>query len=81
MFSKHALARIERRGIDLDASRLDRLADGVGRAAGKGARASLVLVDDTAFVVAVPNRTVLTAVGSGQMKDSVFTNIDSAVIA
>lgn len=81
VFSKHALARIERRGIALDAAGLDRLADGVGRAAGKGSRSSLVLVDDTAFVVAVPNRTVLTAVGAGQMKDSVFTNIDSAVIA
>lgn len=81
VFSKHALARMQRRGIELDPSRLGRLSDGVGRAAGKGSRSSLVLVDGTAFVVAVPNRTVLTAVGSEQMKDSVFTNIDSAVIA
>ncbi len=80
-FSKHALARIQRRGIDLDAPTLGRLAEGVGRAAGKGSRDSLVLVDGTAFVVSVANRTVITAVGSEQMKDNVFTNIDSAVIA
>jgi hypothetical protein len=29
----------------------------------------------------VPSRTVITAVGSEHMRDHVFTNIDSAVIA
>ncbi len=80
-FSRHALARLQRRGIELDASTLGRLSEGVGRAASKGSRDSLVLVDGTAFVVSVSNRTVITAVGSEHMKDSVFTNIDSAVIA
>ncbi len=80
-FSKHALARVERRGIDLDANTLGRLSHGVQRAASKGSRDSLVLVDGTAFVVSVSNRTVITAVGSEHMKDNVFTNIDSAVIA
>jgi flagellar operon protein len=80
-FSKHALARVQRRGIELDASTLGRLSHGVQRAAGKGSRDSLVLVDGTAFVVSVSNRTVITAVGSEHMKDNVFTNIDSAVIA
>ena len=80
-FSRHALARVERRGIALDGTTLDRLAEGVGRAASKGSRDSLVLVDGTAFVVSVANNTVITAVGSEHMKDNVFTNIDSAVIA
>ena len=80
-FSKHALARIQRRGIELDPATLGRLSQGVGRAAGKGSRDSLVLVDGTAFVVSVSNRTVITAVGAEHMKDNVFTNIDSAVIA
>ncbi len=80
-FSRHALARVQRRGIELDASKLSRLSDGVSRAAAKGSRDSLVLVDGTAFVVSVSNRTVITAVGSEHMKDNVFTNIDSAVIA
>ncbi len=80
-FSKHALSRVERRGIELDPSTLGRLSQGVQRAASKGSRDSLVLVDGTAFVVSVSNRTVITAVGSEHMKDHVFTNIDSAVIA
>jgi flagellar operon protein len=80
-FSSHALQRVERRGIDLDPATLGRLNDGVDRAAAKGARASVVLVDQTAFVVAVPSRTVITAVDREHMKQQVFTNIDSAVIA
>jgi flagellar operon protein len=80
-FSKHALDRVQRRGIAIDASTLKRLGEGVSRAAGKGSRDSLVLVDGTAFVVSVSNHTVITAVGSEHMKDNVFTNIDSAVIA
>jgi flagellar operon protein len=80
-FSRHALERVQRRGIDLNPATLDRLGKGVERAAGKGSRDSVVLVDGNAFVVSVANRTVVTAVGSQQMKDQVFTNVDSAVIA
>ena len=80
-FSKHALQRLERRGLTVDGASMERLQEGVSRAAGKGARDAVVLVDDTAFVVSVRNRTVITAVGRDQMKDPVFTNIDSAVIA
>ena len=55
--------------------------DGVQRAAGKGSRDSVVFVDGTAYVVSVTNNTVITAVGSEHMRQQVFTNIDSAVIA
>ena len=80
-FSAHALQRVERRGIDTSPATLARLGDGLDRAAAKGARASVVFVDATAFVVSVPNRTVITAVDRDHMKQQVFTNIDSAVIA
>jgi flagellar operon protein len=80
-FSGHALQRVRRRGIELGQGTLERLQAGVERAAGKGARESVVFVDSTAFVVSVRNRTVITAVDSDHMKDHVFTNIDSAVIA
>jgi flagellar operon protein len=80
-FSNHALARLQRRGIEVDAATAQRLDTGVSRAAAKGSRDAVVLVDDTAFVVAVRNRTVITAVDSAHMRDHVFTNIDSAVIA
>lgn len=80
-FSNHAAQRLERRGIALTEEQHARLQDGVSRAAEKGSRDSLVLVDDNAFVVNVPNRTVVTAVDREHMRDQVFTNIDSAVLA
>ena len=80
-FSGHALQRLERRGIQVGPETLQRLESGVARAAGKGSRESVVLVDGTAYVVSVRNRTVITAVGPEHMREHVFTNIDSAVIA
>ena len=80
-FSKHALDRLTRRGIDLDGQMLTRLTDGIQRAAGKGSRNSVVFVDGTAFVTSVQNNTVITAVTPEHMREHVFTNIDSAVIA
>jgi flagellar operon protein len=80
-FSGHALERLQRRGIQMDEASLARLNGGVARAAAKGSRDSLVLLDDTAFVVSVRNRTVVTAVDREHMREQVFTNIDSAVIA
>jgi flagellar operon protein len=80
-FSGHAIQRVQRRGIEVVEPELARLQEGVDRAAGKGARESVIFVDSTAFVVSVRNRTVITAVDRDHMKDHVFTNIDSAVIA
>ena len=80
-FSQHALQRVERRGIDLSDGTLKRLEDGAARAASKGSRDSVVFVDGTAFVVSIRNKTVVTAVDREHMREHVFTNIDSAVIA
>jgi flagellar operon protein len=78
--SGHAMERLQQRGIPVDAATMARLSEGVSKAAAKGSRDALVLVDSTAFVVSVQNRTVITAVGADNMRDRVFTNIDSAVI-
>jgi flagellar operon protein len=80
-FSGHALDRVQRRGIDTSPQTLERLDGAVQRAAAKGARESVVLLDGTAFVVSVRNKTVITAVDAQSMRDHVFTNIDSAVLA
>ncbi len=80
-FSKHALERLGRRGIQVEPGQAQRLGAAVDAAAQKGSRSSLVLVDDLAFVVGVPARTVITAIDQQSMKEKVFTNIDSTVIA
>jgi flagellar operon protein len=79
-FSRHALERLQTRNITLTAGEVGRLQDAVERAASKGARDSLILMDELAFVVSFKNRTVITAMDGESMKEHVFTNIDSAVI-
>ncbi|KNZ70880.1 flagellar operon protein [Thermincola ferriacetica] len=79
-FSQHALQRLSTRNIQLSPADMQKLNDAVQRAAQKGARDSLVLMNNMAFIVSVTNRTVITAVDDASMKENVFTNIDSAVI-
>ena len=78
--SGHAATRLESRNIQLDDQAWERVMQGVEKAAAKGAKESLVMVDDVALIVSVKNRTVITAVEQEQLKENVFTNIDSAVI-
>lgn len=78
--SGHAQTRLQSRGIELGPAEWNRVLEGVERAAAKGAKESLVMVDNAALVVSIKNRTVITAVDQQHLKDNVFTNIDSAVI-
>lgn len=79
-FSQHALVRMQSRGLRLDPQDLLKLNDAVDRIAQKGARESLVYLNDVALVVSVKNRTVITAMDGSSAKETIFTNIDSAVI-
>jgi flagellar operon protein len=78
--SGHAQTRLQSRGIQLTEGDWDRVMSGVQKAAAKGARESLVMLDSVALVVSIKNKTVITAVDQANLKDNVFTNIDSAVI-
>ncbi len=80
-FSKHALSRLQQRNIQLTPHDLQCLDNAWERARSKGARESLVLLDDLALVVSIRNQTVITATSAASRKENVFTNIDSAVIA
>jgi flagellar operon protein len=80
-FSAHAQTRIQSRQIVVSAQDLQRIEGAVQRAASKGSRDSLILLDNAAYVVSVTNKTVITVVDRDSLKDNVFTNIDSAVIA
>ncbi len=78
-FSKHALSRVEERGIEVTPTLLERLGDSVEKAQAKGATNILALDQSLAFIVNVPNNRVITALSQAEMKESVFTNIDGAV--
>lgn len=79
-FSQHALQRLQSRDIKMGPAELNKLNNAVEKAAQKGAKESLILMNDLALVVSVKNKTVITAMDGASMKDNVFTNIDSAVI-
>lgn len=77
--SGHAQTRLASRNIELGKDQWERVLLGVQKAEAKGARESLVMVDDVALIVSVKNRTIITAVDQGNLKENVFTNIDSAL--
>lgn len=80
-FSQHAIQRLQSRNITIDQTGLAKLNGAVEKAAQKGAKESLVLMDNNlALVVSIKNKTVITAMDGASMKDNVFTNIDSAII-
>lgn len=79
-FSNHAAKRLEQRGIELGSGQLDQISSAVDKAAAKGSKESLILMKDLAFIVSVPNRTVVTAMDGNSIKNNIFTQIDSAIV-
>lgn len=80
-FSNHALKRLENRNISLSDADLGKIQDAVEKAELKGAKDSLVMMKDTAFIVNIPNKTVVTAMPLNNSDENIFTNIDSVVFA
>lgn len=79
-FSKHAALRLENRNISLSEEQMARLNNAAVKASEKGIKESLVIVDSLAFIVNIPNNTVVTALDGAESSENVFTNIDGAVI-
>ena len=79
-FSKHAMARVMERGVDVSSGSLERLNEGVKLAEEKGLKEPLILLDSTAFVVNIKNNKVVTVVHEDGLKGAVFTNIDGTVM-
>ena len=79
-FSRHATARIESRGISLDPAELDDLAGAIDRLEKRGARESLILLGEHAFIVGVPDRKVVTVLTRHEAAGNIFTNIDSTAV-
>jgi flagellar operon protein len=75
-FSKHAVERMEQRGIQMSQEQLSRISTAIGQAKDKGSKDSVVVVDDLAMVVSVNNSTVVTCLDA---KGAILTKIDSVV--
>ena len=79
-FSQHAIERMRSRGISFSPEDLGKIDQAIGRAAAKGSRDSLLLMGDSALIVSVKNKTVVTVMDQAGLKDNVFTNIDSTIV-
>ena len=79
-FSKHAMERIQSRGVDMSQQTLDSLNRAVTKARAKGCKDIAVIGEANAFIVSVQNNTVITTMNALEMRENIFTNIDSAVL-
>lgn len=79
-FSKHAKERMSQRQVEVSDSLIESLNQAVVQARQKGARDVAVIGAQGAFIVNVPNNTVITTMSGAEMKNNIFTNIDSAVL-
>lgn len=79
-FSNHAIERMHSRGISYSPQELSRLGEAVQKAAAKGSKDTLVLMDQSALIVSVKNNTVVTVMDKSALKENVFTNIDSTIV-
>lgn len=78
--SRHAQARMESRGIALDEHDVAELNGAIDALSRRGAKESLVLLDDKAFIVGVPDRKLITAMTRREAVGNVFSQIDSTVV-
>jgi len=78
--SKHAKKRLQARSIDFTKDEINKLETAIDKAKSKGAKESLVLINNNAYIVSVNNNTVITAMDKDSMQENLFTNIDSAIV-
>ncbi|MCL2497249.1 MAG: flagellar protein [Symbiobacteriaceae bacterium] len=79
-FSGHALQRMQQRQLSLTQVERQALQEATVKARSKGAKETLILSDKAAFVVSVTNNMVITVMDKENLKDNLFTQIDSAII-
>ena len=77
-FSAHALSRLEQRNIIVDDQIKAQLESAIDKIALKGGKESLIMLDEVAYLVSIPNKKVITALEASD--SNVFTNIDSALL-
>jgi len=79
-FSSHALKRLEKRNIYLTEEDFNKIEKAVEVAKAKGSRESLIILDKYALIVSIKNNTIVTAIDYEEMKEKIFTQIDSTII-
>lgn len=78
--STHAAKRIQERNLEMDSKEIAKLNDALKKLETKGGQDSLVITDQAAYILDVPNKKIVTAIDKENILDNVFTKIDSTVM-
>ncbi len=78
-FSGHAISRVESRELEVTDTDFQRLNKAFQIAESKGSKNPLIMIDDKAFIVNVPNKTIVTVMEKSKLENNAITNIDSAI--
>ena len=78
--SSHAEKRMVERNIAMDGKTKDMLMEALDELRAKGAKDSLVVTQDAAYLLNVPTRTLVTAMDLSEANDRIITNIDSVSV-
>lgn len=76
--SNHAIQRMNERGIRLNNKDIENLNTAINELEEKGAKESLILYKDVAFIASITNRTIITSMNNSEV--SIVTNIDSTMV-
>ncbi|WP_077617820.1 TIGR02530 family flagellar biosynthesis protein [Bacillus sinesaloumensis] len=80
VISKHAQKRLDERNISIQDYKWKEIQMKISEAKTKGIRDSLVVTNDAALIVNVPNNTVITAMNREEANSQIFTNINGTII-
>jgi flagellar operon protein len=78
-FSQHAMKRVEERNITMDTAEFAKLKSAVQALKNKGGQDSLVVTNKAAYIIDVKNNKVVTVLGNQDIKNNIFTKIDSTL--
>ncbi|HPE68879.1 MAG TPA: TIGR02530 family flagellar biosynthesis protein [Thermotogota bacterium] len=78
--SAHARQRMEKRNIPVDSSTMKTLDQVMQMAKQKGSRSTLAMLGNSAFILSVKDRTVVTVLNQDEMNSHFITNIDSVFV-
>jgi len=79
-FSNHAVDRMSQRGITFTADEMTKIEQAARKASEKGSKETLVIAGDAALIVSLKSNTIVTVMDKDNLKENVFTNIDSTVM-
>ncbi len=79
-FSNHAVDRMTARGVRFSAEEMGKIEQAAAKALAKGAKNCLLISDQAALIVDLKEKTVVTVMDKANLKENVFTNIDSTVM-